>query len=94
MQYGRKLFIMAAAVLALVSCATRQTPAEALLDRLEALVEDGKIMYGHQDDLLYGNSWKLAQDATQFNRSDVYSDRKSTRLNSSHKSLSRMPSSA
>lgn len=64
---------MAAAVLALVSCATRQTPAEALLDRLEALVEDGKIMYGHQDDLLYGNSWKLAQDATQFNRSDVYS---------------------
>ena len=73
MQYGRKLFIMAAAVLALVSCATRQTPAEALLDRLEALVEDGKIMYGHQDDLLYGNSWKLAQDATQFNRSDVYS---------------------
>ena len=73
MQYGRKLFIVAAAVLALVSCATRQTPAEALLDRLEALVEDGKIMYGHQDDLLYGNSWKLAQDATQFNRSDVYS---------------------
>ena len=65
-----------AAVAALVSCGNSkeaaQTPAEALLDRLEGLVEDGKIMYGHQDDLMYGHSWKLAEDATEYDQSDVY----------------------
>ena len=67
---------MIAAAIAMISCAgpkesERQTPDDVLLERLGSLVEDGKIMYGHQDDLLYGHSWKLADDATEFIQSDV-----------------------
>ena len=29
-------------------------------------------MYGHQDDLMYGHSWKLEDDASDFTQSDVY----------------------
>ena len=48
------------------------TPARILISRLKGLVQDGKIMYGHQDDLLYGHSWKLSEDATEFVQSDVF----------------------
>ena len=67
---------MIAALVAMTSCGGQQesaeTPADALMDRLAGLVEDGKIMYGHQDDLMYGHSWKLADDASDFTQSDVY----------------------
>ena len=49
-----------------------ETPAEALVGQLQGLVGDGKIMYGHQDDLMYGHSWKLEDDASEFVQSDVY----------------------
>ena len=64
-----------AILVAAISCSPQKpaaTPAEALLDRLTDLVEQGKIMYGHQDDLMYGHSWKLADDATEYVQSDVY----------------------
>ena len=48
------------------------TPARMLISRLKGLVKEGKIIYGHQDDLLYGHSWKLAEDATEFTQSDVF----------------------
>lgn len=48
-----------------------RTPAEALIVRLASAADDGKIMYGHQDDLMYGHSWKLEDDASEFVRSDV-----------------------
>lgn len=54
-----------ATALAITSCSPKesaQTPAEALIDHLVSLVDEGKIMYGHQDDLLYGHSWKLSPD--------------------------------
>ena len=50
---------------------TLKTPAEALLSRLSKQIEDGKIMFGHQDSFLYGHSWKIASDATDFNRTDI-----------------------
>lgn len=62
--------------LTLVSCISQEpprTPADALTDRLESLVGEGRIMYGHQDDLMYGHSWKLAEDATEYVQSDVFS---------------------
>ena len=46
---------------------------------------------------LYRNGILTGYEAaklTGISRSNVYKDRKSTRLNSSHRSLSRMPSSA
>ena len=73
----RRLYsiIFAAVTFVAASCSNaleQQTPAEELLDRLSALVADGKIMYGHQDDYMYGHSWKLADDATEYTQSDVW----------------------
>ena len=62
------------ATLAIVSCVSDksvQTPGDALLERLSAQIEDGKIMFGHQDDLMYGHSWKIEDDADIFVQSDV-----------------------
>ena len=71
-----KSLAIIAAALAIISCAghqeSAQTPADSLMDRLAGLVEEGKIMYGHQDDLMYGHSWKLEDDASEFVQSDVY----------------------
>ena len=65
-----------AAFLAITSCGGPQesdlTPAGALLDRLETQINDGKIMFGHQDDYMYGHSWRLAPDATEYILSDTY----------------------
>ena len=72
-----KPVLMMAASAALISCGSSEsatiTPADVLLDRLETLVEQGKIMYGHQDSYMYGHSWKLEDDASDFSRSDVHS---------------------
>ena len=66
-----------AAFLAITSCGgpqeSDQTPAGALLGRLETQINDGKIMFGHQDDYMYGHSWRLADDATEYMQSDVFS---------------------
>lgn len=63
-------------MLAITSCGGPQesalTPAGALRARLEAQVEDGTIMFGHQDDYMYGHSWRLAPDATEYIQSDTY----------------------
>ena len=68
--------------LALISCAAiscggpkeaASTPADDLMARLSCMIEDGKIMLGHQDTYMYGHSWKLADDASEYVQSDVYS---------------------
>ena len=68
--------ILAAALISVISCADQQesatTPAEGLIDHLEALVEEGERMVGHQDDYMYGHSWKLADDASEYVLSDTY----------------------
>ena len=63
------------ATFALTACngPAETTPAEALINYLTDLVEQGEIMYGHQDDLMYGHTWKLAADAAEYVQSDVYS---------------------
>ena len=77
MKYILKPITMIAAAIAIISCggpkeSGSQTPADALLDRLTGLVDEGKIMFGHQDDLMYGHSWKLADDAAEYVESDVF----------------------
>lgn len=66
--------LIASAIIAL-SCGGSQesekTPADALLGQLASLVEQGKIMYGHQDDLMYGHDWKLEDASSEFVLSDV-----------------------
>ncbi len=69
-----KPILAIAAAVAIISCDAQQeppTPADALLVRLTDLVGRGKIMFGHQDDLMYGHSWKLADDAVEYVQSDV-----------------------
>lgn len=72
MKHRLTMIFTVAVLLFAVSCTPKQTPAEALIDHLNALIDEGKIMYGHQDDLLYGHSWKLSPDATEYVQSDVY----------------------
>jgi len=62
------------ALLSVTACSDKssvQTPAEELVGRLEASVEQGKIMYGHQDDLMYGHGWCLSRNAQKYEYSDV-----------------------
>ncbi len=45
---------------------TSKTPAEKLIEVIELGIDSGVIMLGHQDDPLYGHSWKYEE-----NRSDI-----------------------
>ena len=51
--------IAAAAVLSCTGPREPQSPSDALISRLAKQIEDGKIMFGHQDTYLYGHSWML-----------------------------------
>lgn len=57
--------------MAVISCSGGNR-AQALLERLRSASQEGKILYGHQDDLVYGHSWKVEdwQNDT-LGRSDV-----------------------
>ena len=73
----KKIFQAASSLLILASCAGSagtqdMTPADALISRLYTQVEAGKIMYGHQDDLMYGHSWKLEDATSEFVKSDIH----------------------
>ena len=63
------------AALAAVSCGGPkpvETPAQKLHAKLSQSVKDGKILYGHQDDLAYGHAWKVEDwEADPLDRSDV-----------------------
>ena len=63
------------ATLAVVSCGHPEpveTPAQRLYADLSQSVKDGKILYGHQDDLAYGHTWKVEDwEADPLDRSDV-----------------------
>ena len=57
-------------------CGTKQTatPAEELRARLDAAAAEGKFYYAHQDDAVYGHSWKVEDVANDpLERSDVKS---------------------
>lgn len=56
--------------LAAVSCGQKmQSPADALMQKLSETVREGRIMFGHQDDLMYGHTWKT--EGGEYTRSDV-----------------------
>ena len=62
------IFLMAAAVLS--ACSSGETPSGALKARLEAAASSGDILFGHQDALMYGHSWR-AMPGDDLDRSDV-----------------------
>ena len=60
----KKLSLIAAALLALTACTNREdatapetTPAEGLRARLDSVAASGRVMFGHDDDPVYGHSW-------------------------------------
>lgn len=59
MYLNLKPFLFVAVLSAALSCGNGQGPSveKQLVDRLFALSENGKIAYGHQDDLAYGHAW-------------------------------------
>ena len=66
---------MSAIAIALAACGNKQetpSPAETLKACLTDYVNQGKIMFGHQDSYLYGHSWKVEENATIFDRSDIH----------------------
>ena len=50
------ILILAVAVLS--ACSNDMTPADGLKARLAETAADGKILFGQQDALMYGHSWK------------------------------------
>jgi len=57
------------AALSVLSCSKS---APSTLDRLKEVSSQGKFFYGHQDDLVYGHSWKVEDNAgDNLERSDV-----------------------
>ncbi|MBE6238269.1 MAG: beta-mannosidase [Bacteroidales bacterium] len=69
-----KLMTMIATAIAFTSCGEQQgqTPAESLIERLNYHVSQGQILFGHQDSYLYGHSWKVEKDVSEFCRSDIH----------------------
>ena len=62
------IFILAVAVLS--ACSSDMTPADGLKARLAETAADGKILFGQQDALMYGHSWK-AEPGDSLDRSDI-----------------------
>ena len=49
-----------------------ETPKDLLVNRLFTAVSEGKILYGHQDDLVYGHAWQVTDpEHDPLDRSDV-----------------------
>ena len=71
----KRILILAALVA--VACSTgnkkpMETPKDLLVHRLFTFAENGKIAYGHQDDLVYGHNWVLTDwENDPLERSDV-----------------------
>lgn len=75
----RNTLILTSLMLLLVGCSPKaktpppmETPKDALVHQLFSFVENGKIAYGHQDDLVYGHGWLVTDpDNDPLLRSDV-----------------------
>ncbi len=69
--------LTALAALSIIGCCrpkATETPAGVLLARLYAAASEGKFYYAHQDDAVYGHSWKVEDVALDpLDRSDVAS---------------------
>lgn len=64
----KKICVLAA----LLSIAACTQPTDKVISTLEKAVAEGKVLYGHQDDLMYGHTWNANEDGDHsLERSDV-----------------------
>ena len=64
--------VFALVVIACICCCTN--PTDEITATLEKAAAEGKILYGHQDDLMYGHSWNATlEDDLSLERSDIKS---------------------
>ena len=64
----KKILVMVLVAMTIVACATKnaepqKAAAQQLLERLDSLLQKG-IMYGHQDDPMYGLTWEYDKDSS------------------------------
>ena len=72
MRLYKALFLLLLMTIACSPGKEKTTHREQLLGRLNGFVADGKIAYGHQDDIVYGHSWKVEDwQNDSLERSDV-----------------------
>lgn len=66
----RRTFVLLVVIMSMfISCSPRQK----LIDSLVSAVAEGKFLFGHQDDLMYGHDWTAARAGDSlFLRSDVF----------------------
>lgn len=57
---------------ALFAACAQQQGTQPLLEQLKQTAESGRFYYCHQDDLMYGHSWRLEEADGDFSRSDVF----------------------
>ena len=69
----KKSLILAIFALAMISCC-QDNPTKSITATLEKAVAEGRVLYGHQDDLMYGHTWNATlEDDHTLDRSDVLS---------------------
>ena len=58
----------------ILATACTVNPTDQVTSVLKKAVAEGKILYGHQDDLMYGHTWNATEESDHtFERSDVLS---------------------
>lgn len=59
---------------ALTSCAPQKDAKTSVIERLASVSAEGRFLFGHQDDLMYGHTWNATDDNDYLlERSDVHS---------------------
>ena len=67
----KKTFALALLAAMIISCQPDK-PVQHIIDILKKVQAEGRVLYGHQDDLLYGHDWNANEDGDHtFERSDV-----------------------
>ena len=66
-----KIVCIITSLLLLSACSGETTGRDVLMRQLRESVSDGSIMFGHQDDLMYGHGWIHSDQTADFSRSDV-----------------------
>lgn len=67
-KFNAVAFMAAIPLILNISCSQETDIRKVLTDAADS----GVPLYGHQDDLMYGHSWRVTADECEFDRSDVY----------------------